>query len=486
MTRAAAVLVCAATALALAAFPAKAASRLVAPTEAVALRLEHFGLDVGVDYEHGTLGGAASLAVRNVSRAPVREVPLLLNRLMRFEKVTLDRRDLRVRQEVVTFEDLATFQVNFARVALPKPLRPGERATLVVEYGGHLVGYEETGMLYIRDKISEEYTIIRQDSLGFPCLGVPSFEANRRAGLPDFTFDVRVTVPKRFVVAAGGTAEPPTLAGESATYRFVTRDPAPFVNVAVAAFKTLDRGDTRVYYLPADEEGAKVVAERAERALELLGRWCGPHARTPRGTIIEIPDGWGSQASLVAGIIQSAASFRDPSRLGELYHELSHFWNVPDRDLPSPRWNEGLATYLEKVMSEELDRRTDFKARAGRGVDRVLERAASDPQLGSVPLRDYGARGMTDLSYTVGYLYFYVLERVIGREALLADLREYFQSHKLEGGTLAQLTALLAERSPQSVPVTADWVDTARWLEKLRKAGSADAVAETYLQPGRH
>ena len=70
--------------------------------------------------------------------------------------------------------------------------------------------------------------------------------------------------------------------------------------------------------------------------------------------MIEVPDGWGSQADVTC-ILQTAAAFRDPARLVEVYHEVSHLWNVPATDLPSPRWDEGLATFLQFRMADERD-----------------------------------------------------------------------------------------------------------------------------------
>ena len=71
--------------------------------------------------------------------------------------------------------------------------------------------------------------------------------------------------------------------------------------------------------------------------------------------MIEIPEGFGSQASATAGIILDASAFGDQAQLPQLYHELSHFWNPRDLDVPSPRWNEGLAMYLQYRLARELD-----------------------------------------------------------------------------------------------------------------------------------
>jgi hypothetical protein len=114
---------------------------------------------------------------------------------------------------------------------------------------------------------------------------------------------------------------------------------------------------------------------------------------------MEIPDGWGSQASLAGGIIQVAGAFRDSDRMQELYHELSHLWNAVDLDAPSPRWNEGLAMFLQGRLAREIDGWDGESAALDRTAARLLERCGSGEPCGSVPLRHYGDEELTDYSY---------------------------------------------------------------------------------------
>ena len=76
-----------------------------------------------------------------------------------------------LKQEIVTFDDDDTRQVALATLALPKPLAPGESTTITVPYGGHIVGYTETGSVYIKDHVSNDFTIIRDDAYAFPGTG---------------------------------------------------------------------------------------------------------------------------------------------------------------------------------------------------------------------------------------------------------------------------------------------------------------------------
>jgi hypothetical protein len=56
-------------------------------------------------------------------------------------------------------------------------------------------------------------------------------------------------------------------------------------------------------------------------------------------------------------------AFADPARRFELYHELTHLWNVRCTDPAPSRWEEGLAVWLQDRMADRLDG-TDREATA--------------------------------------------------------------------------------------------------------------------------
>jgi hypothetical protein len=447
---------------------------ILAAAQAFPLTLDHLELDLRVDHESERVQGMARLTVRNVSDAPASDVSVLLNRLM----TVTGAGGLPFEERIATFEDDSWLQVDAATVHLPAPLPPGAATTISLAYGGHIAPYAETGRLYVKDRVSKEFTIVREDAFAFPVLGVPSVARNKTIRRDGFTFDARVTVETGFVVASGGAAGREDSSG-STTFRFSSRKPAPFLNLCIAPFRTLEGNSVRLYYLPADEEGARRIFQRTKEALALLERWFGPPLAAPTLTVIEIPSGWGSQAHRISGIILAADSFRDPTRLYELYHELAHLWNPPDLDRPSPRWNEGLSMWLQGIVAENVEGQ---KPSPERTVARVL--ASSDDRLNSVPFASYGSAGMTDESYTVGQLYFLVLERVVGRAALLGALRDLCQSRKATGASFRDLTALLEARFPRAAAIDADWVSSTAWRGKLAAAGSIDALAAAYRNGG--
>jgi hypothetical protein len=266
-----------------------------------------------------------------------------------------------------------------------------------------------------------------------------------------------------------------------ATFTYRSTAPVPFLNLPIARYELLEQGGLCLYHFPDDHPGAKVIVGRVAEAVDLLTAWLGPLGQQPSFAIMEIPAGWGSQAHLAGGIMQTAEAFEDPSDLRELYHELSHLWNAPDIDQPSARWNEGLAMYLQSVLAEEIegwDERSDYlEYRA----DRLLDAFDANPSAQGVPFAEYGREGLTDYSYATGLLFFFVLEELLGREELLAILRAHYQQHREVGTTFEDLEEALTRGASRDLGLfLEEWVHTTTWQDRLRSRESVAGLAELY------
>ena len=450
-----------------------AAVLLAVAAQTVPFTLERLELDLNVDYARERVDGVARLTVRNTSQQPVDRVPLVLGRLMTVKSAG----GLRFEQAIGVFEDQTIRQVNFLTIHLADPVPPGGMRAIAIDYGGHIVPYTETGNLYVHDTIAPDFTIIREDAYAFPTLGISSRAANRAIARNGFTFDAHITVPRGFVVASGSLVDQKD-GTDTTTFHFATSEPAPFLNLSIAKFGVLDDSGVRIYYLPADAEGAKLVMQKTQKALAQLAEWLGPLGKEAKLTIIEIPEGWGSQAGLIPGIILTADSFHNPTYLIALYHELGHLWNPDELDRPPARLNEGESMWLQWAMAEQLDGMTPEGF--AKAVNRTVGRVANEPKLATVPLHSYGVASMTDWSYSVGFLYFTLLEKVIGRDALLGVFRDYYQKNRQQGATLDQFLALLEQRYPKAKAIDDDWIRSTKWYSELQRAKSLEAITSLY------
>jgi hypothetical protein len=441
--------------------------------------MRHATLDVSVDYAEQRLAGTMSVELENLAAADAATVSFLLNRLMEASDV----RDasggaVAYTQDVLRFRDDPMRQVLQLIVKLPRAIPPHGHTTLRIDYAGNLTGYREIGWLYVRDHIDTTFTILRSDALAFPTLGGLSDAANRRAPRVDFTYDASVRVPDRYLVATGGAVTRTPHPDGTTTWRYLSGGPSPVLNISIALFDTLVGGGVRLFHFREDSAGARRLMAGTQRALGTLTQWYGPLHSEAHVTITEIPDGWGSQASLVGGIIQSAAAFHDAEQMGELYHELSHLWNVKDTDNPSPRWNEGLASFLQGVLQERVDGWTRRKATDEWVIAGLRERVARDSLLRAVPFIDYGRRGMTDDSYWVGHAMFGALYELVGEEAFNRIVGGYYQRYA-DGGTTRELVTFSRGAAGRDLSAFFDdWLFTTRWTGWIATATSLSDLAD--------
>lgn len=426
-----------------------------------------------IDYAAPTLTGSMTYVLGNWTDRPARQVSFLAHRLMDVTKVTdAAGHPLRYTHDVVRFSDDPMRQVTQVIVSLPRAVPAGGQTTLRLEYGGYLTGYTEIGWLYVKDHIDTAFTIIRADALAFPIVGGINDAANRRQPLVDFTYDAAVTVPARYVVASGGASTRTVNADGTVTWRYSSGAPSPFLNIAIAPFDTLSGDGVRIFYFHADSAGARHLLSSVQTGLRTLTAWFGARHAATNLVITEIPDGWGSQASAVGGIIQTASAFRDTTAVGELYHELSHLWNANELDMPPPRWNEGLATFLEALMQEQLNGWTGRPEHYRRRITNLRTAVAQDSTLRRTPFVDYGKNRMTGASYRVGDLMFAVIYDLLGAERFNQLIGGYYQQFTA-GGTTRDFTSYATRANPELSRVFDEWLFTTRWTERL----SADSVA---------
>jgi len=439
-------------------------------------------LDLRVDYDAGTVAGTATLTLRNIGADPIPIVPLQIGRLMTVKGIEdAEGHPLAFQQDVLQFSDWPLFQVNQISVELPQALLPGEEQTVAVEYGGVLVGYTETGMQYVRDRVDRDFTILRTDALAFPSVGVPSIAVLRNLPRNDFSFSARITVPSNLTVAAAVPADSRDELDGETTWEFQGNQPVPFVNIAIAPFETLDSDGLRIFHFADDVEGALRLSKRVQETMSQYSAWFGTGKPDGLVTIIEIPEGWGSQASLSGGIIQTADAFRDMRAMSQLYHEIAHLWHPMDTDVPSIRWNEGFATFLAMRLDAQLDPESNNLARSMEALAERQRARYSDP----VPMMEFGERNLTDLSYGTGALMFYVLHESLGPTTSDAALGSYIQQYRESGSSTEDFVGSITTANPAIVSaVFNDWLYTTTWLERLESGESLEDLIESYRAGG--
>jgi len=447
----------------------------------IVLKTTGYAMDINVDFEKEMLYNSCRITVSNPTNSPVQHVPLLLYRLMKVSSVT-DRNGspLPFSQQVFSFEDWQEMQANYIDVVLKEPLRKGEQTEIKIEYSGFLKGYTETGMLYVRDHISPDFTIIRMDSFAYPRVGYPSWQVNRRAGPQAYDYHIKVTVPDSLVAANGGLLVNKHTDNNRTTYEYRNIKKAWRMDIAISNYQVIEDGKFRIYYFPEDAANAENIYTAMNKTLALYTNWFGELIDFQGFSVIEIPDGCGSQADVTA-IIQTAGPFKNDERMYAFYHEISHFWNVKDTDAFPPRWNEGLAVFLQYLTVEELEKREIMHQATESTYARVQANYKKNPHFRDLAFIDFGKEGATDLSYRVGMIFFQILHKMIGAEEFNNIIDTYYHRYHDTGITAAEFFTHIKDNTTRDVSLLIEeWIYSSKYSEYIINNVGVEELVQKY------
>jgi len=355
----------------------------------------------------------------------------------------------------------------------------------VIRYQGPLLGYFEV-MRYVKDHIDKGYTVLREDCRTFPEVGIPSWKANRGKVLQSFDYTASITVPDSLVVANGGELTAKTESDGKVTYTYQSLEPSWRMDFTIADYEILEdkTEKIRIFCFPQDKTGAQSLLGSLLKAMELYTGWFGPLKVFSGLTVIEIPEGYGSQTD-VTTILQEESAFKSTDSHYGFYHELSHLWNVKSRDELYPRFeSEGLAMFLQHLVQEKLEDKPDAAEMAVNAMrDRLRKNFTQHPEWTDVPMIDYGTENITDLSYRKGQIFFYILYELMGEELFLETMGSFYQKYFDSGATAQEFVDHVKNCSPMNLDVLfEEWIFGAKSSELILSETSIAEIIERYRQ----
>lgn len=448
------------------------------------LKTIFYNLDLKIDFKEKLLSGECGMTVTSSSNKPISTIPLLLYRLMKVTSVKDDKGNpLRFRQRIMSFEDWETYQANFIEVTLPKQLTKGNSYKLMIGYSGYLYGYTETGNLYVRDKIDPQFTILRSDCRAYPELGYPSDKINDAAGFaPSFNYEIKITVPDSLTVVNGGQLVSKENKNGYTMYCYKNIKLAWRMDIIIGKYKTLESTQLKIHFLEQDRAGAEIVFRYAQKALALYSKWWGELKETKTFSVIELPGGYGSQADVTC-ILQTADAFNDSTQMRQLYHELSHLWNVNSIDTYYPRWNEGLATFIEYLTIEKLENRAYLDYVTDWYLNLVKREIAADSLLKTTPFIEFSKKGIQSYAYEIGMLMFRVLYEVMGENDFNKCLARYYTDYYANGGTTDQFVETAVSIGGKNlVAFFRDWMYTPHYTQLISDGLSIKEMSKRYIR----
>lgn len=425
----------------------------------------------GYDLPENMLYGQATIKVKSL---PQSGPSVLLHRLLTVDCIFINSRKIDFKQGVTAVLGWEAFQVNHVSL----PLREDE-ATITIYYHGHVTGYEETGMLYVKESLDPSFTIIRPESFTYPQLMEPEEKSlhGRWRGTDTFTQQISLNIPVGHYPAVADSVVVSDSPNGMKMCRW--RNEARNFIIPIAPYQKIEKDNYTIFYFEEDTIGARRIAAGIDDVYQLYEKWMGPMVQRSHFTLAEIPENFGSQVTMPL-IIQTAAAFKEPKAMGELYHEISHFWNVRDKEVLSPRWNEGLAMFLQYLAYESLNESgTLLPSLVGR-LQRVKKYFAEHEK--RIAIVDYGKEGVTSaLSYSAGPLFFYVLGEVMGRDRLLSTLGEFYRKYNNTGAGPHDLPDFVMKADRRTKPVFQDWYYSEAYVDHIVRAEKVTDLATYYM-----
>ncbi len=302
-----------------------------------------------------------------------------------------------------------------------------------------------------------------------------------------FTYQARVRVPRHLLALM--SAENPVRLRRDGVYRFRMRQPIPSYLMAIAIgrleFQAIS-ARAGVYAEP--ERLAAAVEEFAdtERMIQVAESLYGDY-RWGRYDLLILPPSfpYGGMENPRLSFITPTVIAGDRSLVGLIAHELAHSWSgnlVTNDDWDSFWLNEGFTRYVENRIVEVLygsDRAEMEFGLAARNLRRDFRDLPVPENLQKLVPNLAGLdpdEVYTTTAYTKGAWFLRYLEHGVGREALDAFLRRYFDHHAFQSIDTARFRAYLQAELLDAHPDAIDSDYVRIWLEEPGIPSFAPAV----------
>ena len=350
---------------------------------------------------------------------------------------------------------------TLARVSLPTPVYPGETLELDVKFRVQLpkvfarMGfYDEFVMAGQWFPKLAAYEVVGQRQRKEEGWNAHQYHAHSEFYADFGTYEVTITVPESYQVAATGTLSAISEPRHGIRHwTFTAADVHDFAWAASPHFLVEQRhfpelgtdGITIFLYLdPAHQSAKERYFRIAWQTMAKFGEWFGPY---PYNTlrIVVPPAGAGGAGGMEYPTLITAwdASIPPASLAVEqvVVHELAHqYWYgmVASNEFEEPWLDEGLATYTENKMMNLIIPHYSRLAM----LSPILK-----PEPLSLPAWEYVDDTYASNVYLRAARVLSGIEEVVGEEKMMAILRTYFQKYRFSHPSTADFLATVNDVS---------------------------------------
>ncbi len=407
-----------------------------------------YNLDLRVDYANEKVFGKCEITLSNDTDKPLNQVPFLLYRLLYVKYINDEHGNpLPYAQTITNISGWEQLQVNLTELSLN--IVPGEKKTIVIGYEGFVYGYSDEGWRYVRDHIARDFTIIRTDGFGYPVIGHPDGTNMMAVIKESYDYTLNVTIPKDLTAVCGGKLTSVIENGDEKTVTFQSKKPSWRIDVAIADYKVIEKNMNKIFCFKSDTAGARSMIDALEKTIETYSGWFGEIRDYQGYTIVEVPQGYGSQAD-VASFYLMESNFKTTKENPGIYHEIAHLWDVkPAEDNPCRFESEGRAQFLQFLLPAQINSNIKIVHDAAQKyLDDIKKDFTAKPEYQDVPVKNYGISDMTEYSYTLGMVVFALFYDLAGEKHFNNAIRSYFSGYSGKRATLNDFTGCCIKNAP--------------------------------------
>ncbi|WP_019535711.1 M1 family metallopeptidase [Paenibacillus ginsengihumi] len=365
---------------------------------------------------------------------------------------TSEGEELIARTSYVQPDDGNPDDKTLLKVALPKPVGPGEAVTLHMAYSvklpqvfarmGYAGDFVMAGQWFPKIAVYEPAGRRGRESEGW---NLHQYHGNSEFYADFGIYDVRIKVPADYTVAATGfPTKPPASDGHFKTYSFYADDVHDFAWAASPHFvyfeepyatPNLPGVRIKLYLDPKHEHLKSRYMTAAKKALARYTEWYGTYPYSTLSIIVPPADGNGAGGMEYPTLITAwGAADEDPGLNLErvIVHEIGHqFWYgmVASNEFEEAWLDEGFTSYAEdRIMEAEYGVRPQLPIES-----------AYMTHPAPLKLHSWGYAGghnqYAENVYTRAKLVLKAMERQVGAETMDKIMKTYFQRWRFKHPT---------------------------------------------------
>lgn len=398
-------------------------------------KISYYDFYFNVEPQNGNINVQGLLSIENETSRSFNTLPILLYNQLKVKNIkNKNNKNLDFKQEVVSLIDEQKLYVNYILIKLENNLKQDDQINLYIEYEGSINGYSHI-MVYVKDKIEKDFSIIRPDCLAYPIISRPSYESISKSYENTFNYNLFIEVPKDYVVACGGILRDIINKNGRNVFNYVSDLSTWRFDIGVAKYSIIEDKEMnlKIFVFHEHKDNAeKVVKKEVKRIYDYFATVFGRYSKDNYYSIIEVKESYGSQAGDNYITMEEHGFIGDSKDINHLYHEIGHWWNVKARyDIQQTRFfDEAFASYFEALGIREFYGDEAYRDKMNLYREYFIESVKDNKINYNTPICNYGEFGIGHNSYTKGPWALYILNEIVGNEIFYKIIRTFLDRFK--------------------------------------------------------